>query len=168
LKTIRAAERWLTKAVEALLMCAFGLMLGLAALQVFLRFFFHSGIPWGDIAARHLVLWAGFFGAYLATRQGKHFHVDALVRLFPSRVRYGTAALTNGLAATICFFLLQASYTFMTVGIDPDASLFLGIPEKYLAAIVPIGFGLIVLQFILRTIENLISAFGADAPEKAR
>jgi TRAP-type C4-dicarboxylate transport system permease small subunit len=130
-------------------------MLGLAALQVFLRFFFHTGLSWGDVAARHAVLWVGFLGAFLATREEKHFRIDAWVRTFPPRIRRRIDAVVSLLSALVCFFLLRASLTFLDVAVDPHSVLFLNIPEKGVAWIVPAGFALMVVQFLLRAIRDL-------------
>jgi TRAP-type C4-dicarboxylate transport system permease small subunit len=158
MKFLRVFDRTLTTVVTAFLVLAFAIMLGLAALQVFLRFSFHTGILWGDIAARNLVIWVGFFGAYLATRENKHFRVDVLTRLLPPRIRYWLFAFTDFFAAVISYFLLRASLTFVHIALDPGAVAFLGIPQTVIASIVPMGFGLIVLQFLIRTVESIVAA----------
>jgi TRAP-type C4-dicarboxylate transport system permease small subunit len=166
-KVIRLIDRILTAVVTAVLICSFSVMLGLAFLQVFLRDAFHTGIPWGDIAARQLVVWVGFFGAYLATRSNKHFRIDVLTRFLGPRLRLWFNALSDIFAALICFFLVIASRTFVSVGLDPGATLFLGIPQTAAAAIVPAGFGLIMVQFLLRTIEALDAAIRGVEPGQA-
>ena len=158
-------ERALAAAVTALLVTAFALMLGLAALQVFLRFFLHTGILWGDVAARHLVIWVGFFGAFLAARDNRHFRIDVLTRFAPWRVRQWLAAFTDLFAALISYFLLRASVTFVELGIDPDAIAFLHIPQTVLAAIVPIGFGLLAVEFLIRTANSAAAAIRNVPPE---
>ncbi len=167
MKILRAADRLLTALVWALLILTFSLMLGLAATQVILREFFHTGILWGDVAARHLVIWVGFFGAYLATRSDKHFHIDVLTRYLRPRARVWFAAFSDFFAAVICYFLIRASWTFVTVGMDPDATLFLHIPQSSVAMIVPCGFGLMMLQFLLRTAENVHRALTGRLEEPA-
>ena len=167
MKAIRLIDRLLTAVVAAVLICSFSVMLGLAFLQVFLRDTFHTGIPWGDTAARQLVIWVGFFGAYLATRSDKHFRIDVLTRFLGLRIRPWFNALSDIFAALICFFLVIASRTFVTVGLDPGAALFLGIPQTAAAAIVPAGFGLITVQFLLRTIEALAAAIRGVPPGQA-
>lgn len=87
MKITRLIDRVLTAVVTVVLICAFSIMLGLAVLQVFLRDTFHTSIGWGDVAARQLVIWVGFLGAYLATRSNKHFHIDVLTRFLGPRVR---------------------------------------------------------------------------------
>ena len=49
-----------------------GVMILLAFLQIVLRNVFSSGISWGDPLVRYLVLWVGFIGASLATKESKH------------------------------------------------------------------------------------------------
>jgi len=163
-KVVRLIDRLLTAVVTAVLICSFSIMLGLAFLQVFLRDTFHTGIPWGDIAARQLVIWVGFFGAYLATRSNRHFRIDVLTRFLGPRLRLWFNALSDIFAAFVCFFLVIASRTFVTVGLDPGATLFLGIPQTAAAAIVPAGFGLITAQFLLRTIDALGAAIRGVPP----
>jgi TRAP-type C4-dicarboxylate transport system permease small subunit len=158
MNVLRAFDRVLTKAVTWLLMFFFVMMLGIAALQVLLRLFLHTGIPWGDIAARHMVLWVGFFGAYMATCEDKHFHIDILTRFLHPKLKAWFAAFSDLFAIVICYFMLQASLTFVSVGMDADSMLFLQVPQRAVAIIVPLGFGLILIQFLLRMIENIVRA----------
>lgn len=167
MKIIRQTDRVLTAIVTVILICAFSVMLGLAFLQLFLRGTFHTGIVWGDVAARQLVIWVGFFGAYLAARSRRHFHIDVLTRFLGPRLRLWFDAFSNLFAALICFFLVIASRTFVAVGLDASATLFLGIPQTAAAAIVPAGFGLIAVQFLLRTLEGLATAIRGVPPGKA-
>ena len=165
MKVIRAFDRWLTTTVTVLLVTAFAIMLGLAALQVFLRFFFHTGIIWGDVAARNLVIWVGFFGAYLATRENKQFRIDVLTRFFSPRFRLWLAVITDLFAAVVCGFLTKAGFTFVNVGIDPASTAFLHIPQTVVAMIVPIGFGLLAVQFLIRMLESIVAATSVKIPE---
>jgi len=158
MKVLEFIDRSLTSIVWGLLVLMFTIMLGLATVQVFLRGAFHTGILWGDVAARHLVIWVGFLGAFLATRGNKHFHIDVLTRFLHPHVRLWFNAFSDLFAAAICYLMMQSSITFLTVGMDPESVLFLGIPQRYLAMIVPGGFGLIMVQFIIRTIESVVAA----------
>ena len=163
MSVLRAFDRILTKAVTWLLMFFFVMMLGIAALQVLLRLFLHTGIIWGDIAARHMVLWVGFFGAYMATREDKHFHIDVLTRFLHPKLKAWFGAFSDLFAIVICYFMMQASLTFVEVGMDADSMLFLQVPQRAAAIIVPLGFGLMLIQFLLRMIENIVR--GVRGPE---
>jgi TRAP-type C4-dicarboxylate transport system permease small subunit len=105
-----------------------------------------------------MVLWVGFFGAYMATCEDKHFHIDILTRFLHPKLKAWFAAFSDLFAIVICYFMLQASLTFVSVGMDADSMLFLQVPQRAVAIIVPLGFGLILIQFLLRMIENIVRA----------
>jgi TRAP-type C4-dicarboxylate transport system permease small subunit len=164
-RALKHLDGFLSIIVTSLLVCAFAVMLGLAVLQLLLRGTFHYSISWGDIAARQMVIWVGFLGAYLATRGGKHFRIDVLTRLFPPRARLWITAFSELFAAVVCLALVKAGATFVTRGLDPHAVLFLGIPQTAAALIVPVGFALIALQLLLRTIESVAKALRGIPPQ---
>jgi TRAP-type C4-dicarboxylate transport system permease small subunit len=164
MKVIGLIDRGLTVLVTSLLVCSFTFMLGLAVAQVLLREIIHATIPWGDLASRHLVIWVGFFGAYLASQGGRHFHVGFLTRLLGPRSGPWVHAIADLFAAVICAFLVAAGWIFVTVGLDPNAVLFLGIRQTTAAMIVPVGFGLMALQFIIKTIQSLEKAIHGRPP----
>jgi TRAP-type C4-dicarboxylate transport system permease small subunit len=165
-RILKLVDHTITTLVTWCLLLLFVGMVGIAALQVLLRIFFQSGILWGDVAARHMVLWVGFLGAYMATREDKHFHIDVLTRFLPVRFRSWLGALSDLFAVVICYLLLQASLTFIEVGMDPEAMLFPHVTERNAAMILPVGFGLIMLQFLLRMIANIFTAIGGSVPEE--
>jgi TRAP-type C4-dicarboxylate transport system permease small subunit len=166
MRLVRLLDRGITALVTVVLVCSFAVMLALAAGQVVLRQVFHGNLPWGDLAARHLVIWVGFFGAYLASRRGQHFHIGFLARLTPPRAVPWLHAVVNLFAAAVCAFLVAAGWTFITVGLDPHATLFLGIRQAQAALIVPIGFLLMALQFVLRAVQDVSKGIRGEAEEE--
>ena len=168
MRAVTFIDRGLTALVTAVLVCSFTAMLVLAAGQVLLRAVFHTNLSWGDLAARHLVIWVGFFGAYLAGRREQHFHIGFLSRLLGPRTRPWFHLVSDLFAAVVCAFLVKAAWTFITVGLDPHATLFLGIPQTAAALIVPAGFLLMTVQFVLRTVQigaRIIRGEGEPAEE---
>jgi len=155
MKVVRAIDRGVGAVVTLLLVCSFTLMLLLAVLQVVLRQVVHTSLLWGDQAARQLVVWVGFLGAALASRRGGHFHIGFLARLAGPRARGWLQAVVDLAAAAVCVLLVRAAITFLTIGLDPSAVLFLGIHQSTAALIVPAGFGLMAVQFLLRCIDSL-------------
>ncbi len=158
MRIIRLIDRGLAMLVTVLLVGSFTIMLSLAVTQVLLRELVHTNILWGDMAARHLVIWVGFFGAYLAGRNDRHFHIGFLSRFLGPRPRPWFAVVSDSFAALICAFLVAAGWTFVTVGLDPHAVLFLGVRQTAAAMIVPAGFLLMALQYTLRVVQGLAKA----------
>jgi len=166
MRILRAVDRGLGTVVTVLLVCSFALMLLLAVFQVVLRQVVHASLLWGDQAARQLVVCVGFLGAALASRRGGHFHVGFLTRFAGPRVRVWLHAVVDLAASAGCVLLVRAGWTFVTVGLDPQAVLFLGIHQSTAALIVPVGFGVMAIQFLLRSIESLGKGLRGEPDEE--
>jgi TRAP-type C4-dicarboxylate transport system permease small subunit len=141
-------------------------MVALAFLQVVLRNLFETGILWGDILLRHLVLWVGFLGASLATREDKHIHVDILTKLVPSGLVPFIKICIHLFAVIICYVLARASYIFLTYEIEAGTTLFLDLPAWYFQIIMPVGFALIGFRFVLKILMRLIGGISEEMIEE--
>ncbi len=128
-------------------------MVILAFLQVLLRNVFDQGILWGDTFLRHLVLWVGFIGASLATKDEKHINIDILTRFLHVRAKPVVQILTNVFAGIICFVLSKAGLTFVLQEIEFGTILFNDIPAWYFEIIIPAGFALMGIRFFLLALE---------------
>jgi len=109
---------------------------------------------WGDIFLRHLVLWVGFLGASLATRDEKHINIDLFTRFVPDRWRSIPNIIINLFSAVICWYLTEAAYTFVNDEKTYETIAFNDIPAWYLQVIIPIGFLLMAFRFLLLAIKN--------------
>jgi TRAP-type C4-dicarboxylate transport system permease small subunit len=156
MKILHSIDHAIARVVNAALVLLFMVMLVLAVTQVSLRYFFNYGIAWADIAARNLVMWVGFLGGALATQENKHFHIDILTRFLNKRFQLWFQTFSYLFAAAICYFLGQASVTFL--GLDSDAKTFLDLPTFYVELIVPVGFFLMMVQFVLRAAITSVDA----------
>jgi len=141
-------------------------MVILSFAQVVLRNVFDQGILWGDIFLRHLVLWVGFIGASIATQEEKHINIDVFTRYIKGKGKYFTQALVNLFAAFVSFLLMQAAWTFVMEEREFETMLFSDIPAWYFQIIIPIGFGLMALRFIINCIQKLSDGF-IDNKEQA-
>ena len=142
-----------------IILVTLGGMVILSFLQVVLRNLFDTGLLWGDILLRHLVLWVGFAGASLATREEKHINVDILTKMLPPRAVPYIRGCVYLFAIVICYILTKASYVFLTFEVEAGSILFLDIPGWYFQIILPIGFALIGFRFFLKIIEQLFGGF---------
>lgn len=134
-------------------------MVLLSFLQVVLRNIFDQGILWGDIFLRHLVLWVGFIGASLATRENKHINIDVLGRMLKGRSRLIAQGITQFFSAFISLILVRAAWTFVEQEKMFGTTLFNDIPAWYFQIIIPVGFTLICIRFILLGIQSWLSAY---------
>jgi TRAP-type C4-dicarboxylate transport system permease small subunit len=130
-------------------------MILLAFLQIVLRNAFSSGIAWGDPLIRYLVLWVGFIGASLATREGKHITIEVFSRWFSSRANQYLKAFSNLVSALVCGLLVFAGWTFVRNEALMGATTFLQVPIWIPQIIIPVAFALMALRFTLRFFVEL-------------
>jgi|TARA_B100001971_G_scaffold46897_1_gene41872 TRAP-type C4-dicarboxylate transport system permease small subunit len=121
--------------------------------QIVLRNFWETGLSWGDPLARYLVLWIGFIGAALATKENKHISID-LFSQWVSSVGNTLIKLINHLFSTFISGLLAfAAFRFtQNEALFGGVSVF-GIPAWIPLIILPIAFGLMTLRFGFRFLK---------------
>jgi C4-dicarboxylate transporter DctQ subunit len=157
MKALEILNRWIEKTETAVLVLVLGFMVIFAFLQVVLRNFFDEGILWGDTLLRHLVLWIGFIGASLATRESKHINIDLFNRFLSERGKQVSYLISNLFSVFICIILTKAGWTFTLDEKMMGTTIFSDVPVWYFQIIIPIGFLLIAFRFLIHAFENLVS-----------
>jgi len=128
-------------------------MVGLAGLQIVLRNGFDGGIVWIDPLLRALVLWTGVLGAIAASRGGRHITIDVATRLLPERLRRRVRGSACALTAVICAVLAWQSARYVALEYEFADTAFAGVPIWAVAVVIPLGFALIGLRYLLLAIE---------------
>jgi len=152
---------WTEEAFLCLLLFA---MIVLACVQIFLRTFYASGIFWIDPLLRYMVIWAGLFGAAVATKHSKHISIDVISHIVPDRYLPWLRFLLNFFSAAVCFILTYAAVKFVR-----DEALYggrglLDIPSWQLNIVYPVAFCIIAGRFLLLALQDLNRAILHKAP----
>lgn len=121
--------------------------------QIVLRNFFSTGISWGDALVRYLVLWVGFIGAALATREGRHINIEVFSHWMSDRSNIILEAVTNLVSAIICGLLAYAAVNFIRFEAQMGSTSFLHLPVWVPELILPVTFGLMSLRFAMRIVS---------------
>ena len=132
-------------------------LLGLGLLQVIERNVLASGFFWADELLQHMVLWLGFLGASLATREHRHLSIDVLTHFLPRRWQLWLGLLVNTAALALCMLLVQAAWGLVRSEYTAGTVLTFGVPTWLAQSIMPLGFAAITLRFALRLVETLLS-----------
>ena len=136
-------EEWL--AVLSLLM-----LLGTSLAQIVARNLFNSGFAFVDPLDRHLVLYLAFLGAALAVAQDRHIKIDIAVYCLTPGMRARLYRPFCLLSASICTIFFFAALRFFHVAWLAAAS-----DERWvmaMAIILPVGYLLLALHFLLQTL----------------
>jgi len=154
MKILDKINAWVAQLETGLLVAIVLFMVVFAFLQVALRGLFDYGILWGDIFLRHLVLWIGFIGASLATKERKHITIDLFTRLLKGRSQAFAQMIIDLFSAFIAGLLVQASWAFVMEEKAYETMLFNNVPAWYFQIIIPIGFGLILIRFFIGALKK--------------
>jgi TRAP-type C4-dicarboxylate transport system permease small subunit len=139
---------------QSVLVTLLSLMILIAFFQIVLRNLFDTGLTWGDPLVRNLVLWVGFIGAALATREGKQINIDVVSRWMPPRGKAFIEAITDLFSSVICALLTFAALKFIKNEVQMENVVFPGVPSWIAEIILPITLGLMTLRFGFRSLMN--------------
>jgi TRAP-type C4-dicarboxylate transport system permease small subunit len=139
---------------QTLLVVFLGFIILIAFLQIVLRNFLSTGLDWGDALVRNLVLWIGFIGATLATKEGKHINIDVVSRWLPSLGRNMVTLITHLFSFFVCSGLTYAALKFVRNEVQMENRTFLDIPAWVPELILPLTFILMTFRFGLRSFRN--------------
>jgi len=160
MKTIGLLEKYLEKFEGFLIVLFLSLMIVFSFLQVILRNFFDFALSWADVFTKNLVLWVGFIGAALATKEERHINIEVIAKFLPSKIKSISKIIINSVAVFISLLLLRASYLFIVVEKESERVAFLSIPMWVTKIIIPVGFLLITIHFILKLLGYILVVIG--------
>ena len=155
-------QRWnetLGRIEKFLVAAMLSVMILLAFSQIALRNVFSTGISWGDPLVRYLVLWVGFIGASLATKEGKHITIEIFSRWFSRQRSLYLKAISYLVSAFVCGLLTFAGWTFVQNEAQMGITSFLQIPAWIPQIIIPVTFTLITLRFVFSFFAVLANIF---------
>jgi tripartite ATP-independent transporter DctM subunit len=119
------------------------------SLEVVARFF-ETGIHSSTDYVQHLVIWITFLGGMIASRENNHLGLTVALEYVPKPARTRIETATHLLAAGVSTVLAWSAYSFVDLAFLPGMKV--GIfPQRWVMTILPIGFGIIALRFVLHT-----------------
>ena len=145
---------FLCRLEDTLLTVLLMLMLGTAFMQIVLRNLMGSGIIWGDVFVRVLVLWIGMLGAMAASRSQRHIRIDLLSRYMPENLKQISTRFTEFMTALICGLAAFHSFRFVRSEFEYGDMAFAKIPVWFCEAIIPLAFIVISVRYLLHALTD--------------
>lgn len=127
-------------------------MVLLAGTQILLRNAFDGGFTWADPVLRVLVLWSAMLGAVIATRDDQHIGLDFVARFVSGAKLRLARFIALAFAAVLCAAMAWYSWGLVQLELDGGGEGLLGVPSWALQLILPLGFGLMALRFLIRSL----------------
>jgi TRAP-type C4-dicarboxylate transport system permease small subunit len=141
--------RFITLVEDTMLVGLLSGMILIAAAQILLRNFLDMGLAWGDQALRVLVLWLGLVGAVVSSRENKHINMDVLLRYFAEPAKAASRGICGLFTAGVCAVVAYNAGRFVYSDYKAGIAVLGKIPVWILELILPLGFGLIALRYVV-------------------
>lgn len=154
-------ERWVTRALEWVIVACLAAMAVLVFGNVVLRYAFDTGLAVSEELSRLLFVWLIFLGAILASRQHAHLGFDSLVARMPAGMRKGVIVGNAALMLAACVFFVIGGLEQTRINLTNSYPV-LGIPYAWLYG-VAIVFGLGLAVSILLNVRDVL--FGRPGDE---
>lgn len=152
LRTLNSVRTGLLKLEDYILIGMLFTAIVMAVLQIFLRNFFDSGIVWGDVLLRILVLWIGMFGAMYASRNNEHINIEIGLKYLSEKAKPYVQAVVFLFTATVCGVVAWYSVGFILIEYQDGAMAFSKVPVWVTEVIIPIAFISISIRYTISTI----------------
>ena len=128
------------------------ILLLLAVAQIGLRWIADTGWIEGETVQRTLVLWIALLGALGAARERRHLALDLLPRLLPPWGRRLVWALAQLIAAALCAVMAWYGWSLIALEREAPGVLFAGVPSWVGMLILPFGFAVLTLRFVIASV----------------
>lgn len=136
--------------LEDLLIVAVVLMMVLLAVaQIGLRNFAGISLIWGQPLLQNAVLWIGLLGAMIASRRDEHIRIDVATTLLPERFHPWLTGVVDLFTAGICLLMAWYGVGFVIEERQYASAGFAGIPMWMLEAVIPFGFSVMGLRYLV-------------------
>jgi tripartite ATP-independent transporter DctM subunit len=134
----------------------FLVMAALPLAEIVVRKTIGGGIPSSFSIVQHLTLWAGFLGALLASREGRHLQLSTAELLPEGKPREVAHLFAYTVAGGVSALLAAASIKMVMADYGGDQKVVGSIPEWSSEIVMPVTMVLIVLRFVWRASDRWV------------
>lgn len=156
LSKLLARINMIIEKIEEIILClGIGILAVVLILNVIAR---KSGtsIYFIDELAMLLVIWITFIGLSYAARKGRHIRMAALFDLSSTKIQKSMMYIISAISAITMFYLAYLSYNYVyTIFRWQQMLPALGIPYWIGVFIVPLGFSLAGIHYLMTIIQNI-------------
>lgn len=142
--------------IETWFLClTVAMIIGLALLEIVMRYGFRTSVLWKTIMLQNLTLWLCFLGAALASSEKRHISIDVFNRFLPKSIINYSSYIIDVVSLIVVGILAYYGFHFVLNEQQSAATLIGSIPLWWAKTIIPIGFVLIGFHIVLQMCINL-------------
>ncbi|WP_298853013.1 TRAP transporter small permease [uncultured Ruegeria sp.] len=118
------------------------------------RYYFHWQLPWPEVLARYLMIWAALLAVSSGIARRDHIGLTAFVMMLPIRLRRALLIAMDVLALALFLYVAFFGISFVESGAPRQAMIFGASLAPFYAAI-PVAAALSSVQLILVLFRDL-------------
>ncbi len=154
-------ENKLEKWISELIVIMMSIMVVNVSLAVFFRYVLRSSLAWSEELGRYLMVWVGYLGCALGTKDDSHVGIHMFVALLPNRLQKIIAFIVRVIIEIFLLIIFFESFTHLkTLSIQRSSAMEIPMVIPYLS--VTIG---VFLMFIFNTLK-MITSFKTQKTEE--
>jgi len=153
---MRRLARWLNHLEDGMIVLILLMMIGLAVYQIVLRNVFSSSLVWVEPLLQNAVLWIGLLGAMIASRRDEHIRIDLINTWLKPSARRWLAMVVDLFTCAVCAVVAWYSMLFLFEEMGQGGNAFPGVPSWILQAMIPIGFSVISVRYLIMFFLDLL------------
>lgn len=127
--------------------------------NVFMRYFFKSTIPWAEELSRFLFIWVTFVGIVIANSTSEHMRMDFIVQMLPGKAQDVVEAIAYVISILLLGMLVWGGIKYSITQWDWRSSA-LGVRHGLVYAIAPVSLFYMMLQFIAYLVADVRELMG--------
>ncbi|MEM6637175.1 MAG: TRAP transporter small permease [Pseudomonadota bacterium] len=144
----------LNKAIEAIVAVLMLLLVLDVWLGVIDRYYFHWQLPWPEVIARYLMIWAAMLAVSSGIARREHIGLTAAIAALPAPVRRVLLIAMDVLALALFLYVLYYGIPFAQSG-SPRQAMIFGMSLAPFYAAIPVAAAIASVQMVLVVLRDL-------------
>ena len=148
---MRGIRNYFDRIEEMMAVTILAYMLVVLAYQIIMRFVFNLSNNWSEESARYLFVWFVYLTASLAILKNAHIRIDAVLRMYPSKMVRGFIVFGHLLFIFYCCAIVYYSAIFCgNIYASEQVSLGIGVPMYIVYLALPVCHTLMIIRVLQR------------------
>lgn len=127
---------------------------GLVLVNVFLRYFMHTGLYWSEEVCTSCFVWAVYIGAAACYKRGMHLGVDVLVNKLPGGAKKIVKLIVDALLVILNAYITYVAYIYVSLSYKKPTAV-LNISTAYISSSLVISFACMTIFSVMFLIRDL-------------
>lgn len=161
MKVLKFVVKNFEELLSGLFICA---MVIIVIMNVFLRYFFNTGVSWSEEVATICFVWAVFIGASATFKHKMNVGIDFLINLLPRVLQSVIKSSVDLLLIVVTGYITYLGFVFTKLAANKPTAV-LGISSAYVNSALIVGFGLMTIYSIIFFVQNLQERLGFKKEE---